>query len=257
MKKMLSVLCIATLLIGTTSCGLVNIVNSSGVTINDSINEMFLEQDDSKNTYNGYSLLVENITSENDKTEVGDITIISDDSYSGIESVNVNNDSIEVIIDDEKKTIELKGTANYVEDEINITITGNISKVKYVDSMLEVDMKFNTAEDVNIITVGNISGDMDVNAQNVFIALNGAGAFDIDGIAKYTNFLINGAGSIEAFDLMSVDTTVEVNGAGVCEVNTTNDLKATINGVGQIMYRGNPVNIDKSVSGLGRVTKDN
>lgn len=255
MKKILSFMCIVIITFGTTSCGIGDGVNINFNTdANDLVGE-FIEKDDSKNTYTGYTLVVDNISSENDDKVVGDITINSDDTYNEV-FVDSKEDNIEVSIDNDKKTIEIKGLADFKEDEINITIEGNISKIKFIDTMLEADIKVNTAEDVNISTFGNMSGDIFVNGQNVFIAVNGAGAFDVEGNAKLTDIMLNGASKIDASDLVVENSIIEVNGAGVCEVNVTNELNATINGVGEVKYSGNPVKVDKSVNGLGRVTQD-
>ncbi len=264
MKKILSVFCIVTIVLSTAGCGFIdfNGVADIGESVNldledlGDIGEVLFEKDDSNNTYTGYSLVIENIKGEKDSTFVGDITIKSDDSDGEVTYSKIN-DNIEVNIDTDNKIIEIKGSGVYKEDSVDIEIQGNISKIKCIDTSLEADIKINTAKDVNIIIMGSLSGDIDVNAQNLFLAVNGAGAFDIEGVAKLTDILLNGAGKIEASDLIVENSVVELNGAGLCEVNVTNDLKATINGVGQIKYSGNPANVDKSVKGLGRITQDN
>ncbi len=254
MKKIISFLCVATIAIGTTSCGLLDNVSINFSNDSGGLKEVFSEIDDSKNTYTGYSLIVDNISSENDNKVVGDININSDDMYDEV-SVETTADNVEVVIDKDKKTINIKGNADFEEDEVNITVKGNISKLKFIDTMLEADININTATDVNINTNGNLSGELNVNAQNVFIEVNGAGAFDLEGSAKLTNIILNGAGKIDGSDLTTENSVVEVNGAGICEVNVSNELEATINGVGEIKYSGNPVTVDKSVNGLGRVTE--
>ncbi len=263
MNKFLGILGITAIIFGTTGCDVkeefgFNFKTNMTTNFEDIENfENFVtEKDDSGNNYTGYSLLVEDIRGENSDIVVGDMTIESDDSYSSID-VYTNNDSIEVVIDNKNMTVEVLGTSDYAENEIDITITGNISKIKYKDTMLDVDMTIKTEADVNINTLGNISGDIDVTGRNVFIAVNGAGVYNINGTANLTNILLNGAGKIEANDFIVSKAVVELNGAGLCEINTGDELEATINGVGQIKYSGNPEIVNKSVSGIGRVTAEN
>ena len=48
---------------------------------------------------------------------------------------------------------------------------------------------------------------------------------------------------------------VTVTGAGSVNVYATQELNATVSGVGQITYAGDPPVVNKSVSGVGSINK--
>jgi hypothetical protein len=52
-----------------------------------------------------------------------------------------------------------------------------------------------------------------------------------------------------------LDLSVDLSGLGGAEVMATEKLKATITGVGGIVYAGNPKNIEKQITGFGKIKR--
>jgi len=84
------------------------------------------------------------------------------------------------------------------------------------------------------------------------VDVNGASNITIAGEAKLADLTINGAANIKAFDLAAVSADVTINGAGGCEITATGTLDAEINGVGKVVYGGEPA-VNKRIHGLGEV----
>ena len=98
---------------------------------------------------------------------------------------------------------------------------------------------------------------MDVRNARMRVAISGAGDVLLKGFTTSQEVRIQGAGNYHAFDFKSVDATASVSGTGSQEVRASNSLKASIAGLGTIRYRGNPVTITRSVSGLGTIEESN
>jgi len=67
---------------------------------------------------------------------------------------------------------------------------------------------------------------------------------------------MSGAGGLDAFDLKAEYARIRISGVGGADIYVTKELDAKISGLGDVTYRGNPANIDKSVSGLGTIQED-
>lgn len=89
----------------------------------------------------------------------------------------------------------------------------------------------------------------------------GESTFDIEGAAhvdargRLDRLTINmqGAGFADFEDLVAGRATVTVQGVGSAYVHATDSLTATMNGVGTILYSGNPREVKTSMNGLGKV----
>ena len=64
---------------------------------------------------------------------------------------------------------------------------------------------------------------------------------------------INGSGDINLFEFYAKNATVEINGSGDIELSVSDSLEAEINGSGDIKYKGNPVEVKRSVNGSGDI----
>jgi hypothetical protein len=84
------------------------------------------------------------------------------------------------------------------------------------------------------------------------VQIDGAATLDLRGSVQNAEFHINGAGTINAFDLTAESATINVNGAGNANITATETLDAIINGMGTITYDGDPT-ITRQVNGIGRV----
>jgi Putative auto-transporter adhesin, head GIN domain len=105
-------------------------------------------------------------------------------------------------------------------------------------------VEINGAGDVNIAAL---------DTPNLKLAMNGAGKVEAKGKTTQLEATIAGAGKMDLTTLIADTATVTVDGAGSIDLNVSQNLKATVSGVGKIRYRGNPANVEKAVHGVGSI----
>jgi hypothetical protein len=127
---------------------------------------------------------------------------------------------------------------------------GEYSRIK-----VKVYVTLRSVQKLVIDGAGNISATEPFYSDNLMVVINGAGNIMINGDGNYLNCTVNGAGNIQADQYASKKVDAIVNGAGNCFVNATNELTASVYGVGSIYYYGNPPSLKTFVGGVGRVVK--
>lgn len=120
---------------------------------------------------------------------------------------------------------------------------------------VEVSIKVQKLTDINLhgaaqLRVSGLKGD------EFTLRANGATKAKLAGILDKLTILVSGAGKVDAKKLRSQDVRVQVSGAGNIQVNARKKLDAKISGAGRVIYAGNPKEINRSISGSGRLEKD-
>jgi hypothetical protein len=102
--------------------------------------------------------------------------------------------------------------------------------------------------------INNGMGDINLNlhCHDLHTKLQGVGGIYLQGEAENHLSEINGAGSLQAENLITQKTTVINNGAGNSRVHAEKELIAEINGLGQIRYSGTP-HVESRLNGLGSI----
>ena len=103
-------------------------------------------------------------------------------------------------------------------------------------------------EGAGLMILNNIRGDQfDVNYR-------GAGSLQMNGRVGHLRLNAEGVGEVEAKDLVAQDADVTFRGIGEVSVHAKNKLNATVQGLGNLTYYGQPRSVSRSVSGIGNVT---
>jgi hypothetical protein len=105
----------------------------------------------------------------------------------------------------------------------------------------------------------NSSGSGEINltvrdADFVESHISGSGEINLQGDAYIHELDISGSGKLNAFDLYTTKTDVNISGSGKSDVRVSEALKANISGSGTVRYKGNP-SVSTSVSGSGKILK--
>jgi len=111
------------------------------------------------------------------------------------------------------------------------------------------------AENLKIVAEDASSIKLDVEAENLHTLVEGAASIKYTGKASTHKIQIKGAASIKAYELETVNTEVDLAGAGTAQVNVKNELTGEISGLGSILYNNEPSNVNIKTSGLGTVKK--
>ncbi len=91
---------------------------------------------------------------------------------------------------------------------------------------------------------------------NVFTGnMYGTGSLNLQGTTDRAIVDVDGVGGFSGYDLVAGDVDVVVSGVGGAKVHATHKLKATLNGVGSIRYKGDPEIKDFDTNGLGNIRK--
>lgn len=96
---------------------------------------------------------------------------------------------------------------------------------------------------------------MQVKADYIGVTGSGGVNFVFEGVTDYFQALISGVGYLDAGNLQASHADIEIEGGGFALVNASNTLKATVEGVGKIRYKGHP-QVDERVEGLGSITRE-
>ena len=101
------------------------------------------------------------------------------------------------------------------------------------------------------------SGDMiitDVTRDKVVLNISGSGNIVASGRVGDLEAVVSGSGDLSLYELKADNINVTINGSGDAEVWANQSIFALINGSGDIVYKGNPAEVDKHVNGSGDIT---
>jgi len=102
------------------------------------------------------------------------------------------------------------------------------------------------------------AGDIHVSGvKNDQLILSNTGAANIEasGQTKFVDIGTSGAGNIDTSKLLTERAKVSVSGAANVDVYASQQLDVSVSGIGSVTYSGNPPVVNKSVSGIGSVSK--
>lgn len=119
---------------------------------------------------------------------------------------------------------------------------------------LEIEI---TVKDLNEISCSGANKVLveNIKTDNFIINLSGADYVKLKGEVDDFKAKISGAGSLDARELKAGNVYVSVSGTANANVYASNFLDASISGVGNISYYGNPEKIKSNISGIGSITR--
>jgi hypothetical protein len=180
--------------------------------------------------------------------------IVSVSPFSGIQLTGIG----EVFVtQDTVQSIRVEADDNII-DRLTLEVHGSslnigIQKGSYSHVTIRIYVSMRSVELLELTGAGNFAavGPLDANA--LICRIVGAGNVTLSGRASSETIMLEGAGSICAFELESSHCTVLLTGTGSAEVTVTQHLAATISGVGNVTYAGDPPEVVSHVSGLGSI----
>jgi hypothetical protein len=103
------------------------------------------------------------------------------------------------------------------------------------------------------------SGDARISGLNggrLALAGHGSGSFDVDGAVDEVEVRIQGSGDADLAGLRAGEAHILINGTGDARAHVTDTIVATVNGTGEITYRGRPRFVTEDVNGPGRISRE-
>lgn len=177
-----------------------------------------------------------------DETQKDALVITTDDNVFS---------SLKVEIDGENITITGDETKVYLPSELEITLGVPASSVTLdgawtlggaVSGVKSFSLTVNGAAQAELVTE---------RLDSMALTVNGAAAITLEGFASSFIAEVNGTANLDAKKFETEYCEATLSGASNAAVNVTDTLKASINGTANISYRGDPQNVEKSISGLG------
>jgi len=162
------------------------------------------------------------------------------------------------IVCQQSQTFEIEGDDNILP----------IIKTEVTNGVLRIhsDQAYNSSKPISIrISVPDLekfttagAGDVHVSSvKNDQLVLSSTGASNIEasGQTKFVDISTSGAGNIETDSLHAERAKITVSGAANVDVYASQQLDVSVSGIGSVTYSGNPPVVNKSVSGIGSVSK--
>lgn len=197
---------------------------------------------------------------------VGTFEII--DASGGLDIVLVKNGSNSVEVTTDKNLMSHVET--YVRGKTLYVESGNISQ----STELEVRISYETIRHLELSGAVDVSStqalagkkltidasgaselDLEVDMEELNMDMSGASEVTLSGRVDNYRFEGSGASSLDAEDLTAREVRIRISGAGDARIHATEKLTANVSGAGSIRYSGNPVSINKSVSGAGSISQ--
>lgn len=108
-------------------------------------------------------------------------------------------------------------------------------------------------EDLDVSIDGSGDVTLTVDAKRVTASVGGSGDVLLSGSSGQVKVAVGGSGDVNAKTLRTDKASVSVAGSGDVTVNTSRELDVSLAGSGNVLYRGGPTQVRKSVSGSGVV----
>ncbi len=175
--------------------------------------------------------------------------------------VNGQRDAIERLnqtVDNGVWRIDFNDCINH--DDMNIYITvPTIDYIKVTGSGdVFAEVGFESNENVTLRITGSGFIKLEMDAPEINSKITGSGDMILSGSTNTHHSKITGSGNIEAFNLNSIDNTIEITGSGDADIFIDGGLlDATIRGSGDIGYRGLPNSINVDITGSGQLVDRN
>ncbi len=167
-----------------------------------------------------------------------------------------NNIQDYVVVEVRSNVLEigLKDNNSYDPTSLDVYVTvETLSEIKLsgaTDLQSEITLKGNN---LDIYISGASDMELNVDVDELLTHVSGAGDVELSGNANSHEIKISGAASINCLDLSTLDSDVRISGAGSAKVNVSENLDASVSGVGSIQYTGNPTHKKLNTSGVGSI----
>jgi hypothetical protein len=154
--------------------------------------------------------------------------------------------NIETTVKDNVLYIKTKGDFNH---PFKIKVSGNnlkhigLTGACYFNGSGEIKSDLLTIE-----STGASKIEMQLSAKSVKAKLTGASSANLTGTTQDLSCNITGASNLKAYDLKSVNTTVNASGASMAQVYASQKLHSASTGASSIKYKGEPKDISQTTS---------
>ena len=154
--------------------------------------------------------------------------------------------------------VVVRGEQNII-DALNRDVLNGVWNIGFTEcvgqvSDLRIEISLPELRSVALSGAGTI--DAETEASAIETVLSGAGTVTLSGRSSSQVITLEGSGTVEAFDLVTDETTVLLTGQGSVNVTANEQLNVDLQGSGSVLYQGDP-RLDVHISGAGSVVDAN
>lgn len=177
------------------------------------------------------------------------VTIETDSNLHELLDVYVEQETLHISTKREQALRPTKMDVVIVYQELDRIEVSGACKITSNETLVAENMAFDLsgASDVELT--------LEVSSLSTQVA--GAGNISFQGTANEHRIDLAGASNLAAQNLITQSTHISLSGAGSATVYASDQLNATLSGVGKISYYGNPADKHISKSGLGSIRSAN
>lgn len=157
------------------------------------------------------------------------------------------------------QSIRIEADDNIMSDVISerqdsILVVG-LKSGSYANTTVRIYVSLKDIRFLSIEGAGSIETVAPIGFPSLSCIINGAGNITLRGQGEEVSCILNGAGNFNAKLFTANNLTVILNGAGTCTATVSEKLDATVNGVGTVIYYGNPPIIKTAIAGIGHIVR--
>ncbi len=142
------------------------------------------------------------------------------------------------------------------EKVLNVHLSiSDINKIQVIGECEIKTAQTLTGKELNFEVAGALSFDADLILEDFNAEIAGAASLKLRGSSANFNLECAGAGTIEAYEFISDNVTIEI--AGVCnaEVYSRESINVEIAGLGTVKYKGDAHTVNFDKAGFGKIKK--
>lgn len=164
------------------------------------------------------------------------------------------------IVYGEQGEIEVNANDNIIDQVIteveNGTLSIDLKDGNFTNVQIEVKIYTTNLDFISKDGVGSLDMDDMDGLDELEINHDGVGNIKMSGSANKFIYIHDGVGQLNAFSFEAVEVEIKQDGVGSSEVYAAERLEGSLNGVGNIKYKGDPV-VDVDENGVGSVKDAN
>ncbi len=111
------------------------------------------------------------------------------------------------------------------------------------------------SDDLKVDASGACMVNMELQCEELAIDGSGAVSFNLKGFSREVDYDISGAVEVNAFELETRNTKLDMSGAGRADIYVTDEVRMDVSGAGEVNYKGNPREIKQDISGAASINQ--
>jgi hypothetical protein len=191
-------------------------------------------------------------------TIVGSGNIVSEQRTTvAFHGVQITGKAKVLITQDSVPSLRVEADDNIINRVMTSVVNGvlviALQQASYERITVNVYVTMPGVDLLEVTGAGEFVSTLPIQCTTLTCRISGAGTILLTGSADNQILLVSGTATVSNFGLVCAKCSIAISGVGNCEVYVTDELDATISGVGNIVYDGNPTAIRQTVSGSGSI----